>query len=295
MSKKSLFILFIVLSAGISIPVQCGKDETKPSSPDAVDRFRKAQKKGEAVRQVMCGSVNPNLRDEDGQTPLFFAALGFPRLVKPLLDAGSDANIQDNYGYTPLISLLETIHSKNLAMPMSPSELQLYQVAAIALINKTADINVTSKEGMTPLGYAATIYPKLIKLMIAKGANINAQNNKGFTPLLTAILKNHVAIIGPLIVAGADTNAGRCILGKTPLTAAAMNKNPAIIDTLIAAGADPANVTTMDGRTSWHLGTPPRYTGPATHSPFYYEYEIANHAACIDQLLDQTIDRVINA
>jgi len=51
---------------------------------------------------IDCG-VDPNVQDDDGDTPLHLAAWnGYLTIVKFLLEHGADPNIQDDDGDTPL-------------------------------------------------------------------------------------------------------------------------------------------------------------------------------------------------
>lgn len=42
-----------------------------------------------------------------------------------------------------------------------------------------------------------------IKYLVRKGANINARDNRSYTPLIVAILRGHLALVKPLVEAGA--------------------------------------------------------------------------------------------
>src|SRR5512141_1267351 len=55
------------------------------------------------VRALLQAGVSPNVRDEDGRTPLFSAVLGGSiGLVGLLLEAGAGVSLRDNQGFTPL-------------------------------------------------------------------------------------------------------------------------------------------------------------------------------------------------
>ena len=48
-------------------------------------------------------SINPNIQDVDGSTPLHIATrYGHPDVVELLLEYGADPNVKDNKGKTPL-------------------------------------------------------------------------------------------------------------------------------------------------------------------------------------------------
>ena len=94
--------------------------------------------------------------------------LGNTKALKQHIDAGSDLNIKDQYGSTPLI-IASTFGKTDLAK---------------TLINAGADLHITNNEGATPLHIASFFCrTDIVKALLEKGADKTLKNNYGSTPL----------------------------------------------------------------------------------------------------------------
>ncbi|MFW6202775.1 MAG: ankyrin repeat domain-containing protein [Marinilabilia sp.] len=119
--------------------------------------------------------------------------------------------------------------------------------AVNAYIKNGSDIEVTNKDGHTPLMLAAyNGHSDIVEKLLKKGADINKTDNKNLTSL-------HFAASGPfpetvklLLQHGADVNAIDDIEGFTPLMYAAAEGNAEVAKILLGNEADPS-LTDEDG------------------------------------------------
>ena len=205
--------------------------------------------------------ADPNVRDEEGRTPLHHAVKDNRLdIVKLLVESGADVNAPDNYGLTPLHYAVHCGYEKLVDF----------------LLRHGADPNAKDIGGNTPLhisafeGHPATIilplelgsrseepetYMRIAKLLIKSGADVNMKNNGGRTPLHAAVLQNRIDIVRLLLESGADPNA-RCrnlylappdggelallpASEVTPLHMAANGGYEDLVKLLLESGADP--------------------------------------------------------
>lgn len=101
----------------------------------------------------------------DIQTAAF---IGNIDAIKKHIAAGTDLNVKDQYGSTPL----------NIAATFGKTKV------AIALIEGGADLTTTNNEGSTPLHTAAFFCrTEIVKTLLAKGADKTSKNVYGSTAL----------------------------------------------------------------------------------------------------------------
>lgn len=194
---------------------------------------------GEALQ-----NFNTNF-SKGGLNALMYAARqGSTEAVKALMDSGANASITDPEGFSPLHIALVNAHYD----------------AAVALIEKGADVNLGDRSNQTPLFTLADIRSLLwaynrptpraenkatsldvAKLLIAKGANVNAK--------LTAPAKR------PLGGGGAPV-AGR---GATVFIRAAATSDLPLMRLLLENGADP-KVVTQNGNNALHAAAGVRWS-----------------------------------
>ena len=148
------------------------------------------------VTRCLQAGADPNARDENGLTPLHFAArYGTTEAVPILLDAGANPMARSLRGETPLHWV-------------TTSE------AVTALLQAGTNLEARNENGETPLHRATT--SEAVTALLQAGANLEARNKYNGTPLHRAAeLSNNPAVIKVLLDAGADT-AARNAVGKTP-------------------------------------------------------------------------------
>src|SRR6266853_6231737 len=82
------------------------------------------------------------------------------------------------------------------------------RAAALALIDRRADVNVAESDGTTPLHWAVHQNDlDLVDRLIRAGANVKAANDYGVTPMSEAAVVGNAALIDRLLKAGADVES----------------------------------------------------------------------------------------
>ena len=146
------------------------------------------------------------------------------------------------------------------------------RAAAVALIDRRAEINTAEADGTTALHWAVHQNDfELVDRLIKAGANVKATNDYGVTPMSEAAVIGNGVLLDRLLKAGADVesanadgqtalmvvartssvDAARVLLrhgakvnaverwrGQTALMWAAAQNQPAMVKALVAAGAD---------------------------------------------------------
>ena len=176
--------------------------------------FRKAGH--EDVSRCIEVGADPNAKNNDGETPLHYAAAGDnnnPAVITALVKAGADVSAKDKSGETPL---------HNAAQNKNPEVIT-------ALLNAGADVNAKDNFSQMPLHVAAKYNenPAVITALLKAGAEVNTKNNSGYTPLHEAAGSNeNPAVITILVAAGADLKARDPFWKKTPLEIARKKNKP---------------------------------------------------------------------
>ena len=163
--------------------------------------------------------AEPSGVDEAAIPPLCDAALrGDLRKVRVLLRKRNPIDVRFE-GETPLMkSLAPYIGMPRSTMaPPSAKERRVWEqrVAdkieiARLLLKAGADVRLTSKDGSTPLHFAALAHAPddllvpIVRDLIKRGALIDAQTSEGATPLQFAVWKKRAKIAKALVIAGAN-------------------------------------------------------------------------------------------
>jgi ankyrin repeat protein len=178
---------------------------------------------------------------EGGTGALHIAAgKGNPRLVHLLLGYGTDPDLTDDKGRTPL-------HHAARASSL---------VVADMLRRHGADINSRDHLGYTPLHHLIASRPDCEKVIAfcSMGANMNIGDNRGRTPIFYASETDQDEVLAILMLGVANVDA-KDQSGWTGLHVAAWDDCPRAADILICQGAD-LNRKTPDGHTPLDLADP---------------------------------------
>ena len=183
-------------------------------------------------------------------TPLHSAVINdHIEVVRVLRDAGSNLNIRNKRGRTPLCEAkkrgrteIEQALREGVA---PPPKMSLHDAAyrgetevALRLIIADVDVNHTNKSNNAPLrGAIMNRKTETALALIAARADVNANGTGGNKPLHTAEWKGEIKVVLALIAAGADIHA-RNNAGNTALHTAGIDGETEIAIVLIASGAD---------------------------------------------------------
>lgn len=192
MNKYLNIFLYAIVAITFSLNAQ---------ADDQLDLFRAALADNPSgVSRLLDKGVNPNLRNEQGQTALLVAIREpSPRVVDVLVASPKvDVNVGNSKDETPLM----------MAAFKGQQDLVQRLLARDAAVNKT---------GWTPLHYAATNgHISVMKVLLDKYAFIDAQSPNGSTPLMMAAMYGSPEAVKLLIDEGADQSM-KNQLGMTAL------------------------------------------------------------------------------
>ena len=146
------------------------------------------------ARLLLQKGANPNLKDDDGDTPLHIAVkYRIEAMVKLLLHWEADTEIKDLGGSTPIHSASSRWRNDSILL---------------LLIEKGAEIETRNLREQTPLGNAIdSDSPSCAQILIRHGANVNATWNKsniGGTLLFEAVRQGKEWAVNLLLGKGAN-------------------------------------------------------------------------------------------
>ena len=212
-----------------------------------------------AVKLLLAKKVEVNVANNQGETPLHFAArmgnyyrYGYgqvPRstqdrygsVVEALLEAGANANLKNKAKQTPLqLAVMRNAYvAVNHLLPKTD------EVKEIKPITGESMFHWCCKHG---LDKALAMY------MEKTTVDVKKKNSEGQTPLVIACngkSTGHAGVVTLLLKAGADVNQ-KLDTGETVMHVAAWNGNAGMIAALLKAKGN-LNVTDKSGYTPLHL------------------------------------------
>jgi len=240
-------ILSILLLAVLSGGVNTASDQPTPEAARQFLKLRgyefteQAFFRAAAVSDVMAvngffsAGINPNAKDENGDTTLTAAAArGDLKIVEALLRGGVDVNANGRNTWTALLLALEGQHD---------------QVADLLLSQPRIDLKAETPNGMTALMLAVWHQrPELLRKLLQLHSDPNHQDKDGDAALHGAAWYGNTKICRMLLDAGSDPNI-KNKLGGTALMWAASYGQDEVVNLLLERGAD-ARVKDVDGVTA---------------------------------------------
>ena len=182
------------------------------------------------------------------------SASGHLEVVKALIKAEADINLQDKFGRTALMyakkgGYLEIVRVLQEAIIEASKAGDLKRVKD--LIAAGADVNLQDKNGITALIWANVLgHLDVVKILIEAKANVDHQDKYGRTALIFASGSGHLLEVAEALSA-TDTNTR--YQEKTYNLQTIMNESKKghlkSVKTLITAGANP-NLQEQDGMTA---------------------------------------------
>lgn len=273
MRIEKLICAAIIFAAAFAAACGARSDETTPEMAQTMLKLRgfhfteaeflRAVKLEDAaaVKAFLQAGINPNAKNEKGETVLTAAIIGAePKIINQLLDQ-ADINLRDDLGNAPLHlalrnnetevfnALLEKNADVNVPGKGERATNQTVLYVAVfrndeelikKLLDKGADPNIADSDGAVPLSEAVlggSVNPETVKMLLDKGANPNTQEKNKATPLIyiaanaQTSAENRRQIIKMLSEKGADKSI-RDESGKTALDWAKKNGNKDAVEIL---------------------------------------------------------------
>jgi ankyrin repeat protein len=185
--------------------------------------------------------------------PLFVAARqGDISQLETLLMGGSDPNMRDSDGGTPLMAACEgernTAIVRSGSLRMTPTSGPGNPDAVRMLMSHGADPNLVDEWGSSALWFASRYdRERSVAILLDNGGDPNLTKNGRVSPLSSAAEQGHLGVVKRLLKAGSNIDS-RDKGGQTPLIAASYNGHVEIVIALLDAGAD-VNASDTGGHT----------------------------------------------
>jgi ankyrin repeat protein len=180
----------------------------------------------DTAQLVLKAGADANAANDFRMTPLSQACTNASaEFVQLLLKSGANPNLAVATGETPLMTCAKTGNAD----------------AVRALIESDATVNATEpSQNQTAIMWAAAErHPNVVSALIAAHADLKAHTKQGFTPIHFAARVGDLESIKLLLAAGVDANLLTAPNGFTPLLIATMRAQVDVATYLLDHGADP--------------------------------------------------------
>jgi len=147
----------------------------------------------DAMRQALKDGANPNVTDENGNTPLIMISVEMlfsneRTIIKELVDQKADVNAQNGGGMTALMFAAREGRTETLE----------------ELLRAGAKVEAKDADGWTALMFAAyNGQSQPVEKLIAAKAKVDLEDVEGWTPMMLAISNGKGTIVEKLKAAGA--------------------------------------------------------------------------------------------
>jgi hypothetical protein len=157
-----------------------------------------------------------SLADVPGSLLHEAAQEGILETIRQLIETGTNINMQNVFGDTPLLRASKSNRPDAVRM----------------LLEAGANPNIQNKDGITPLHTASEQgYIEIVKTLLDSGSIVDPRDKYGITPLFEAAGNGHQQIIQLLLNAGADNDA-ESAFGDTAILYADLREQREIVKLL---------------------------------------------------------------
>lgn len=217
-SSGNMEVIRLLIDAGADINAECGFCYGQSAIQIALEYSN-----FELVEELMKHGANLQVSSDMGRTLLHGVAHSDNILLAgKLIDSGLDVNVKDEDGATPILfaasngkfemfKLFEEYEAELLVVENNGNDLMMN--AAIGgnveligyLFDRGISVNSYNNDDWTPLLFACSEnHQGIVEILINASADIQIYNNQGETPLLWAIWNGNTIMARTLIEAGTD-------------------------------------------------------------------------------------------